>query len=364
MNFLRNTVTAGLGLLLALPSAHAQNRDDLVDTIGANPEWTIVSAPVDYAAEDLERLGDPDQDLMIDYGIRGATTFDLMREGPDAEDTVAITLYEMRDSSAAFGLFAMKRDPSMADFGPVVAGTESYRQNRRLHVWQANYLIIAAGPADDARDAALRLSEEIFGVSRKAPVSLFLPRRDLVADSEKYVLSAELFEEVTGIDPTLLGFESSAEAAIANYETPDGTTAQLAMLLYPTQHLASLHMDEWSGGGDGPLPNRRSGPLVGIATRASDTDLAADILDAVQYESQVTWNVPPPDPLTLPQMILTIFAWIGIAMVFTVIVGLGYGGVRIYLKTRYPERFLGASPNAELVQLRLDQEVTSKRLTE
>ena len=58
-----------------------------------------------------------------------------------------------------------------------------------------------------------------------------------------------------------------------------------------------------------------------------------------------------PDPLTLPEMILTIFAWIGIALLFTLIVGIAFGGFRIYMKTHHPNR-LFLSEEAESLEER------------
>ena len=136
----------------------------------------------------------------------------------------------------------------------------------------------------------------------------------------------------------------------------------LAMLLYPTQHLASLHLNAWLEDTPTEHPNRRSGPLLAIAVDTNDGALTELVLDAVRYESDVTWNEPFPDGLTVPYLILTIFTWIGIALGFTLIVGLGYGGYRIYMRSRYSDRFLGQNPQEELIQLNINQQVTNKTL--
>jgi hypothetical protein len=277
---------------------------------------------------------------------------------------VGVTLLEMFDSTAAFGLFALGRNRRGAAFAPAVVGTESYTQGERLVLWQSNFIARLRGPSEAAETVGALLVDNISGSSKKAPVSTFLPREGLVADSEKYFLTPEAFEQATGINPNQLGFDNSAEAAVAEYESADGGTLLLAMLLYPTQHLASLHLDRWLEDTPAELPNRRSGPLLAIAADANDEALTESVLNAFRYESEVTWNEPLPDVLALPYMILTIFTWIGIALSFTLVVGLGYGGYRIYMKTRYPDRFLGAGPGTELIELKINQPVTPKQLRE
>jgi hypothetical protein len=63
-------------------------------------------------------------------------------------------------------------------------------------------------------------------------------------------------------------------------------------------------------------------------------------------------------------VILTIFSFIGVALLFTVIVGLSYGGLRIFVKARYPDRVFDRAQDMEIIQLTLGQGVTPKELTE
>jgi hypothetical protein len=345
-----------------LSPVYAEDRLELIDLIALDDSWTVRSAPVDYARNDIDQLVGDNAGQIREYGVVGASTFELSPAGSNSP--FEVTLFEMIDSSAAFGLFALERDRHASDFAPAVVGTESYRQRGRLFIWQANFVIVTDGPEAEATRIGTLLAENILGGSLKAPVSTLLPGQGLVADSETYLLSPEAFRERTGMDPARLGFENSAEAAVAEYTSPGGGTTLLALLLYPTQHLASRHLQAWLETTDNPPPNRRSGPLLGIAADSSDANLTAAVLDALRYQSEVTWNAPPPDPLTLPHLILTIFTGIGIALGFTLVVGLSFGGVRIYLKTRYPDRFFGTSPGAELIQLHINQSVTRKQLGE
>ena len=354
-------------LFLAPLAGFGQTREELVELVSGDADWTLEPEPNHYGAAEIDGMATGwDSVAVRDYGVRGASIFDAV--GPESETRVRVTLFEMFDSAAAFGLFALERDWRAGNFTPATIGIESYRQGERLVIRQSNYVVlldvvegaqIGPGRVDDL---ATLLTNDIIGDSRKAPVSTLLPREGLVQDSEKYILDSGAFNRATGLDPSELGFENSVEAAVAEYAAPNGGTARLAMLLYPTQHLASQYLDMWVEDTQSEFANRRTGPLVGIVLNSSDDTFVQTILDGLRYESEVTWNEPMPDPLTLPYMILTIFAWIGIALGFTLVAGLGFGGIRIYMKTRYPERFLGASPNSEMIQLNIDQSVTRKEL--
>lgn len=354
-------------LLLAPLSGSAQDRASLIEMVSGNAEWMVEPEPNHYTGAEIDgMITGWDSAAIRDYGARGVSIFDAVRTEPQTR--VRVTLFEMFDSAAAFGLFALDRNWRADTFTPAAIGIESYRQSDRLVIWQSNYVAVldvvesAESGSGQVDDLATLLTDNMIGDSRKASVSTLLPGEGLIRDSEQYILDPDAFNRATGLDPPELGFENSVEAAVAEYAAPNGATSRLAMLLYPTQHLAAQYLDMWVEETGTEYPYRRTGPLVGIVLDGSDDALVQAILDGLRYESEVTWNQPMPDLLTLPYMILTIFSWIGIALTFTLVVGLGFGGFRIYMKTRYPERFLGASPNSEMIQLNIHQPVTRKEL--
>jgi hypothetical protein len=165
------------------------------------------------------------------------------------------------------------------------------------------------------------------------------------------------------LDPQLLGFDDSVEMATADYRA-GGKTSRLILLLYPTQQIAKKYEEQWATTDPNDLPYRkRVGALLALVRGTSDESVAKAILDGLNYETQVTWDQPRPD-LSLREVILTIFTFIGVALLFTVVAGLSFGGLRIFVKARYPDRVFDRPEDMEIIQLKLGQGLIQKQLRE
>jgi hypothetical protein len=215
-----------------------------------------------------------------------------------------------------------------------------------------------------ATDTAARvISENIFGRSRKPPVSSLLPPANLIQGSDKYIVEGSGIGSAADLNPEEFGFEDSVEVATADYRI-DGKPAHLVLLLYPTQQIAKKYGDQWDGKNTGDAAFRkRIGAILALVRGTKDPAVAKAILDGVNYETQVTWNEPKPD-IAIRDVILTIFTFIGIALIFTVVIGVSFGGVRIFVKGRYPGMVFDRPEEMEIIQLKLDQAVSRKELRE
>jgi hypothetical protein len=136
------------------------------------------------------------------------------------------------------------------------------------------------------------------------------------------------------------------------------------LLMYPTQQVAKKYEEQWSASSPDDAPFRkRIGALFAVVRGSRDPELAKTILDGLNYETQVT-QIPPRPDLSLRQVILTIFTFIGVGLLFTFVVGLSFGGLRIFVKARYPNRVFDRPQDMEIIQLKLTQGVMTKELTE
>jgi len=347
--------------LLAFVTAAAlqgQSRESILKSVTETSRWSPADKPTQYDEKNIETIAGKRAATLRRYGFVGTTTQNW--KAPDAN--VRVILYEMADASAAYGLFTLERAAAQPGPTSVPVGTEGFRAGNRVVFWQSKYLVILEGLPASAVEFARIIGERILGRSRKPPVSQHLPPENLIQGTDRYVVDEASVGRELGLDPGALGFDDSVEIATADYRVSE-ETAHLVLLMYPTQQVAKKYEDQWaSTSNDAPAFRKRVGPLIALVRGLRDPTIAKSILDGVNYESQVTWDQPRPD-LSLRQVILTIFTFIGIALLFTLIAGFSFGGLRLFVKARYPNRVFDRPEDMEIIQLKLTQGVTRKELS-
>src|SRR5271165_5243171 len=131
----------------------------------------------------------------------------------------------------------------------------------------------------------------------------YLPKAGYVKNTAKYVLGPVGLEKIGApLSAPLVDFNSSAEVAVGNYQTSDGV-ATLMLIAYPTPQLAAERLRQIEAAQSngqpqpgspiaiaGPIFAKRTGPMVVIATGAISQGEARSLLNAVNYEADVTWN--------------------------------------------------------------------------
>ena len=96
----------------------------------------------------------------------------------------------MVDPSAAYGWFTLERNIGQPGFVSLPFGTEGFRVGNRSWFWQSKYVVGLEGSEAATLSAARVISENIFGRSRKPPVTSLLPPTNLVDGSDKYIVKA------------------------------------------------------------------------------------------------------------------------------------------------------------------------------
>ena len=347
------------GLLWTLVLAAAlqgQSRESVLKAVQQTSQWSPADTPVLYDDKNLETFAGKRAPTINHYGFTGIT----LQNWKSPNGNVRLTLYEMFDASAAYGLFTLDRNSDQAGFVAVPVGTEGFRAGNIQEFWQSKYVVKLEGSAAASDDLARNVSQNIFGRSRRPPVSTHLPPANLIQGSDRYIVDATGIDRKLSLDPQSLGFDDSVEVATADYRV-DGKTAHLVLLMYPTQQIAKKYEDQFETNQSDPAFRKRVGALVALVRGSNDPTAAKTILDGVNYETQVTWDQPRPD-LSLREVILTIFSFIGIALIFTVVVGLSFGGLRIFVKSRYPDRVFDRPQDMEIIQLKLGQGLMHKEI--
>ncbi len=101
---------------------------------------------------------------------------------------------------------------------------------------------------------------------------------------------------------------------------------------------------------------RRTGPILDVVTGAIGSSEAQTLLNSVNYEAEVTWNeattVSKRD--NIGNLILAVFALIGIILLISIIFGVFFGGIRILAKRMFPDKVFDRSDEMEIIQLHLE----------
>jgi len=335
---------------------NAQSRDAIVAAVQHAGPFVPSGPPRVYDSTVVNGLDPADSSSLGIYGFKGATVQEWTASGTRLRSV----LYEMIDSPAAYGIFSLKRSHGAGAPTPVLIGAESFERESHLYFWQSKYFVQIDGTVLLGTQLAQEISKSILGRSRRPPVSDYLPSENRVQGSDTYILTPDAIEPSTGVDPAQLGFEDSAEVASANYVI-NGVMAKLLLVLYPTQHVAKKYEEAMT-----PAPatfRKRAGPLLAVVHGTSDEGAATAILNDISHEFKVTWNEPNPD-LPIGTLIITIFTFTAVAIFFTVLAGVGFGGLRVWVKNRFPDRVFDRPEAMELIQLKLIQGLTDHQLQE
>jgi len=109
----------------------------------------------------------------------------------------------------------------------------------------------------------------------------------------------------------------------------------------------------------GSFFDKRTGPIIAIATGAvSDSD-AKSLLGMVNWEASVTWNQATDNAQArdLYLLILNIVILCGVLGGLAVVAGVAFGGIRILMKRWYPEKVFDRPEEMEFISLRLTEAV-------
>jgi hypothetical protein len=282
----------------------------------------------------------------------------------DAE--LAIRAFKLRDPSSAFEVYTsrLKADMLPAKLGQVSAF------NKDGVLFLEGVLVLEA-TANVSREDLTGLVKTLEASSEKGPlppVRTYLPTMGRVLGTERYALGPEAMRaalsEFGQSDMAVLveaaGFSTGAEAMLARYSRPGKGSGVLLLLEYPTPQLAEQHIHHL----DEVLPDsakqagtviERKGSLLKLVLSPSSAEYAKTLREAVDYETQVTWNeagqTATDPPIT--SIMVKIFIGTGVFMVAAVVLGIAFGGVRVITKKFFPGKVFDRQNQMEVLQLGL-----------
>jgi hypothetical protein len=199
----------------------------------------------------------------------------------------------------------------------------------------------------------------------------FMPHRGYAANTQKYVMGpAALAAQAAAVSADLVDFNASAEVSMARYNTSSGE-ATLMLISYPTPQLAAEHLRRIEAAhhvaqpqagvssvdSAGSFFDKRTGPIIAIATGPVSDGDAKSLLGMVNWEASVTWNQASDNQQArdLYMLILNIVVLGGILAGLAVVAGVAFGGIRILMKRWYPDRVFDRPEHMEFISLHLTE---------
>ncbi len=291
--------------------------------------------------------------------------------------TLKIRGARFADASGAFGAYTFYLRP---DMNKEQIGDQGSSVGDRVLFYRGNVLVDAQFSKEtpmsgaELRELAGMLPKPGGNAGNLPSFIQFFPTRNYVTNTQKYVMGPLALAAIASpVSTDLVDFGTSAEASLARYQTPSGE-ATLMLISYPTPQLAAEHLrridaahqvaNQNSSGiseiaGSGTFFDKRSGPIIAIASGGISDNDAKTLLGRVNYEANVTWNTPSENTEVrqLYSLILNIVVLCAILGGLAIIAGVAFGGVRILVKRFFPDRVFDRPEQMEFISLHLTETV-------
>jgi len=347
----------------------------------ANPTPTIL--PPQF--EGWQMQGKPQ--TSTDPGVADPTNAVVLKEygfsdiesatyGRDDGRTLKVRAARFADASGAFGAYTFYLQPEMRK---EEIGDQGASLGNRVLFYRGHILIDAQFSKESpmSGDQLRALSASLprpGGSAGHLPTFIeFMPQRDYIANTQKYVMGPVALETLAlPISTDLVDFDASSEVTLGRYSTSSGE-ATLTLIYYPTPQLAAEHLRRINAAHQLPAPQtgeltiacsrdfcaKRTGPIVAIASGGISESDARSLLGMVTYEANVTWNTPTTNPQVhdLYMLILNIVILCAILAVLAIIAGVAFGGFRILMKRLYPDKVFDRPEQMEFISLHLTETV-------
>jgi hypothetical protein len=286
--------------------------------------------------------------------------------------TLKIRAARFADASGAFGAYTFYLQPEMAK---EQIGDQAASAGERVLFYRGNVLVDAQFSQESAmsgaelRELAGALPRTAGSASNLPSFIELLPHRGYVANTQKYAMGPLALSALqASVSADLVDFNASAEVTLAHYGTPSGE-ATVTLIDYPTPQLAAEHLKRIdaahqvalpqpgvaSVGGSGTFFDKRTGPIIAIATGPVSESDAKSLLGMVNYEARVTWNTASESSQVqqLYSLIINIVLLCAILAGLAIVAGVAFGGLRILMKRLYPDKIFDRPEQMEFISLHL-----------
>lgn len=303
--------------------------------------------------------------VLNEYGFTGAETATYTRS--DGRK-MTVKAARFKDATGAYGAFTFYRDAAMKEER---IGTKAASDNERILFFRSNVLVdakldrITGMSAAELRDLAAMLPEAPANAANLPNLPEYLPKQGAVENSAKYVLGPQAMSVAKSpISSDLVNFGVDPEILTQSYTTSDGPV-NLMLVQYPTPQIAIERLRAYQASPESgtAFVARRTGPIIVVESGAIGSSEAKTLLNSVNYEAEVTWNeatsIAKRD--NIGNLMIAVFGLIGTLLVFALLFGLFFGGIRVLLTKYFPGTVLDLPESVEILQLHLREGPTADK---
>jgi len=107
----------------------------------------------------------------------------------------------------------------------------------------------------------------------------------------------------------------------------------------------------------GPFYDKRSGPLLAVASGSITQAEAHSLLSSVSYDADVTWNQNTffDKKNNIGNLVVNVILLCGILVGLMLVAGMAFGGLRIAVRSLFPGRLIDRPEQVEFISLHLDE---------
>lgn len=308
--------------------------------------------------------------VMKEYGFQRFEKADYTRDD-GRKLTIKAALFE--DASGAYGAFTYYQTPVMLE---EKIGEHAGSLTNRVLFFQGNVLVDAlfdkvdTMSAAELRELAGMLPKGVGSASKLPSLQNYLPAREREKNTTKYILGPVALDRVGAPLPaSMVDFKSGAEVALARYSVTAGD-ATMMLIEYPTPQIGIERMKQIDAARQpatqqtgvapilniGPFFAKRTGPIIVIAAGPISQSEARAMLGSVSWNADVTWNentyLSKRD--NLANLLFNVIVLCGVVIGLALVVGVGFGGVRILAKRFFPDRVFDRAEDVEIICLHID----------
>jgi hypothetical protein len=286
--------------------------------------------------------------------------------------TLKIHAARFADASGAFGAYTFYLQPEMTR---EQIGEQGASLGQRVLFYRGTVLVDAVFSKESAmsggelRELAGALPRPAGNAANLPSFIEFMPRLRYIANTQKYAMGpAALAALAPPVSADLVDFAASSEVSLGRYNTQSGE-ATLMLISYPTPQLAAEHLRRIDAAhqlaqpqsgissieSSGPFFDKRTGPIVVIATGPISNRDAKSLLGMVNYEASVTWNTATDqhEVKDLYLLVLNVVILCAILGGLAIVAGVAFGGFRILMKRWFPDRVFDRPEQMEFISLHL-----------